>query len=656
MEMKILKLDISNIKGIKNKSLSFDGESCEIYGENATGKTTVYDAVSWLLTGKSSNDSADFSIKPVDMKGEKIIGAIPEVIGVFEVDGGEVILQKRLDEVWKKKAGETESSYDGDTVSAFIDGVPRKIEKEYNEYIRSLADETILKIGLYHNFFMEMNYKDKRNILLSMTNINPDEELKKQEQFSNIENILKGQSIEDAQKRIQEEKRSTKKEYEGIPARVDELKRTVATIDERDIAKATKELESLKLKKDKVNTAIASLQKGGSRQSELNIRLLSLKKGREEYAYQTTAMYNKKLNDVGGKIQNLKFRESQLVSHIAQYELDLKETQLSIADVESDLIGSRAEWTTEAEKELVYHEDVCPYCKQDLPEAMAKADKEKTEEAFIAEKNKKLESIAHRGKRLKERLEGLQKSVLADAKEIESLEEEYKKVVAEIAPLEKEKEALLLQEPNLDNDPKYVQFAGDIEEVENQLKEFSIEEELKALQGQLSQLSEEEMEVQKIFTQLEITKKTGARISELKDSYKEIGRQLLAIEHDLSVLDVFNSERCRLLEEEINLHFKSIKWKLFEIQKNGGVKDVCIATVEGVDYADLNNASKINAGIEASGVITKANNASVPMFVDNAESVIDAEKTEGQMIFLTVSKKKDLELKKLNKEIRLWAV
>ena len=51
-EIRIKELKIKNFKGIKNKSFEFDNLSVNIFGDNATGKTTIVDAFLWLLFNK----------------------------------------------------------------------------------------------------------------------------------------------------------------------------------------------------------------------------------------------------------------------------------------------------------------------------------------------------------------------------------------------------------------------------------------------------------------------------------------------------------------------------------------------------------------------------------------------------------------------------
>ena len=66
MNIKIKKLSLLNFKGIRELSIEFD-EVTNIHGENGTGKSTIFDAFTWLLFGKDSHDSKDFNIKTLDM-------------------------------------------------------------------------------------------------------------------------------------------------------------------------------------------------------------------------------------------------------------------------------------------------------------------------------------------------------------------------------------------------------------------------------------------------------------------------------------------------------------------------------------------------------------------------------------------------------------
>ena len=105
----------------------------------------------------------------------------------------------------------------------------------------------------------------------------------------------------------------------------------------------------------------------------------------------------------------------------------------------------------------------------------------------------------------------------------------------------------------------------------------------------------------------------------------------------LYLTDLFIKTKVAMLTEKINSNFKLCNFRLFEEQINGGLNEVCEVTVNGVNYTDLNNAMKINAGLDVINTICDYSNTYTPIFIDNAESVNETIKTNSQQIRLYVT-------------------
>lgn len=86
-------------------------------------------------------------------------------------------------------------------------------------------------------------------------------------------------------------------------------------------------------------------------------------------------------------------------------------------------------------------------------------------------------------------------------------------------------------------------------------------------------------------------------------------------------MDAFSKAKVEAVENRINGLFSLVRFKMFEQQINGGEVETCEATVNGVPYSDLNNAMKINAGLDIINAICKSEGVTAPIFIDNAESV-----------------------------------
>ena len=61
-----------NFKGCKDRTISFADKTTSICGQNASGKTTIFDAFTWVLFGKDSTGRSDFDIRPLDEQGNLI--------------------------------------------------------------------------------------------------------------------------------------------------------------------------------------------------------------------------------------------------------------------------------------------------------------------------------------------------------------------------------------------------------------------------------------------------------------------------------------------------------------------------------------------------------------------------------------------------------
>ena len=132
MEIKIFNLKLKNFKGIKELEVVFNGQNTNIYGRNATGKTTIFDAFKWLFFDKDSNDKKDFNIKTLDQNNKPIHFLEHEVEATLLIDGQDMTFKKVFQEKWVKKRGQSEQEFSGHETNYWIDEVPVK-KKDYEE-------------------------------------------------------------------------------------------------------------------------------------------------------------------------------------------------------------------------------------------------------------------------------------------------------------------------------------------------------------------------------------------------------------------------------------------------------------------------------------------------------------------------------------------
>jgi hypothetical protein len=165
--MRLISLTLNNFKGIKSFALKPQGKDINIYGDNATGKTTLADAFMWLLFDKDSQNRKDFQIKTLGQDGEPEHGLEHSVEAVLELENGKrITLKKVFKEKWTKKRGSATAEFTGHTTDHFIDGVPAK-KKEYDEKIAEIADEQIFRLLTDPAYFnQQLHWQKRRELLL----------------------------------------------------------------------------------------------------------------------------------------------------------------------------------------------------------------------------------------------------------------------------------------------------------------------------------------------------------------------------------------------------------------------------------------------------------------------------------------------------------
>ena len=186
--MKFLQLSLENFRGIKQMDIDFQGADCCIYGSNATGKTTVANAICWLLTGSAITSEKDFSPKTA---GAHNLHHKAELY--IEKDGGGIVrLSKDFYEKWTKKKGAATAELTGHTTDFAIDGVPQK-EKDYIKAVEALCGGSMdmIKIMSVLGYFSEtLKADDRRRILLEVCGDVPDGEIMQDERLKALPKFL----------------------------------------------------------------------------------------------------------------------------------------------------------------------------------------------------------------------------------------------------------------------------------------------------------------------------------------------------------------------------------------------------------------------------------------------------------------------------------
>ncbi|MCD7757327.1 MAG: AAA family ATPase, partial [Clostridiales bacterium] len=239
-DMKLQSLKLTNFQGIKSLELVFDGKNASVYGDNGTGKTTIYNAFSWLLTGKSGTGEKGYTPKTNDAAGGEVHNLDHTAEMALDIDGQLVSLRKTFHEVWKKKRGSATKELTGNTTDSFINGVITK-EKDYAEFVRvNVAPEERLRLLTQVDYFLEvMPWAKRRQVLVDLCGEMPDMDIIHQnEQLSDLTTFLaipgtNGQqyyAVEEYRKIAASRKQDINRQLDILPGRIDEATKSIPDI------------------------------------------------------------------------------------------------------------------------------------------------------------------------------------------------------------------------------------------------------------------------------------------------------------------------------------------------------------------------------------------------------------------------------------------
>ncbi|WP_373896351.1 hypothetical protein [Virgibacillus sp. CBA3643] len=654
-KMTLIDLNLKNFKGIKDYSLKADSNDLNVLGTNATGKTTLFDGFIWLLFGKDSQNRTDFEIKELDEKGNvKQHGLDHEVEGVFEIDNERISLKRVYAENWTKKQGSAHKKFSGHSTTYFIDGVSKK-KKEFTDKVNEIISEDVFKLltnPLYFN--QKLGWKERRDILLNISGDITQEEIASGN--SDLEKFIKdlnGRDIEDHKKVIQQQQKEINKELDRIPVRIDELQ--LNQDDTKGLDKEKLDADVVAIDKDiqshqeAINDIRSGVEVNNKRKdlSDIELQILNIKNEHGNDERQEMASIQTSIQEKGSNV-------SILNSDIETKKEQLKSNQEMMAQFNDEVDELRKEWATENKKEFQHNDECeCPTCGQELPKDQVEATKEKALTNFNKEKSEKLESIMSKAKKKKETVNDMEKKN-------EKLEQKIDGLIKEVQGIEKKKESLQQKHDDLKEkitdvtqNTEYKAKLEEKETIEKEIKEMqeSVQESISVKEKEIRSLEENKKEVQSDLSKLEAKQKSDARIVELEDQESKLTQEYEGLEYEIHLTDEYTRKRVNLLEEKINKKFKYARFKLFEEQLNGGLKETCETLYDGVPYnSGLNNAGKINIGLDIINTLNEHYNVNVPIFIDNAEAVINLIDTESQVIGLTVKDVEDMETKSINKE------
>ncbi|HDA5104725.1 TPA: AAA family ATPase [Staphylococcus aureus] len=598
--MKINKLTISNFAGIKEVTFNFDGKDAKIYGNNATGKTTTATALQWLLFDKGLDGSTkSFNPVPLNEKNAENYELIPTVFAEFEIDGKITTFKKESHPKYTINQKTNRKEYSRSrTKKQYINDESIKV-KDYKARIDELIDEDVFKLITNPQAFNLLDWKKRRSLLFEIAKpINDEDVIKTNDDFKELNNILGDYEIETKKKILTDKIKQINKDIKDIPIRINQTQQNKQDVPEFDndryaiIKQEIEQLENERIDIQNGKEEINLRNQLADKQSELKRIEDNNSASNENKIHALT----NELHVENGTVANLKTRLKQNKQQITHEENRRNQLLENHKGLKSDLEKSKNQ------KFEHLDDNVCSCCGQQLPTEQVNEAREKALQKFNVKKSKELETIQT---------------------SINHIISEGKKIKPIIEKLEDDNNNLQIKINEAE------ERSARIQNKINKLKTTHVD---------VTQTDEYKAVIEVSRSIEKSNKHLDDVISELRNEEDRLLDEKEKYSHDLYILKEFTTTKVKMLTENINNEFDIAEFKLFNTLVNGELEETCSTTVNGVEYdSGLNNASRINVGLDIINTLSKHFKVTAPIFIDNAESVTELIKTESQQIQLIVN-------------------
>lgn len=646
-EVFLKKLILKNFKKIQDLTVEFTDKNTFICGGNGTGKTTLQDAFLWLLFGKDSTNRADtnFNIKTLGEDGKPILHLVHSVTGVLSINGRDVELQRNYVEKWG--SGVNAGVLQNHATEFYLNGVKLKTKKEYDAEVAAILPEDVFRMITNPLYFPTMKAQDQKAMLLEMAgNVTNEEVANINPKFQELISLISGRTLEQLAKEIASKKSAIKDELKGIPGRIDSVRDAMP--ESEDWAVLEKEIADKKEKIKDIDSQLADKSKQIEAEfkakSELQKQIGNKKLAKSQRENEIRQNANKSYHDVLDNISKLEYQVKSKDAEISRKQEDHSRIKANIEALNNDLEVLRGKFYAIDAETLQYPEGafICPTCKRELEVEDIQAKQQELQDNFNLNKANRLKAVQNEGKEKAAKVEELKKQCSIIQATITQLSNEKEILVHNIneckgnMPEEQDTQKIIL------SDPTWLSLSNEIVDLENQLKAEAKPIDTTELKEAKAILSEAIDELNKKLGKRDTIERSNKVIEDLEDRRDKNNEALAEQERLEFLVQDFQKEKDNKLMERINGMFSLVKFSFISEKLNGNEAITCFCSVDGVPFADVNNASKINAGLDIINAICRSVGITAPIFIDNRESVNDLIPTMSQVINLVVSKDKSL--------------
>lgn len=654
-----------NFKGLRDLTVTFPSKYTDISGDNGLGKSSIFDGFTWVLFGKDRLNRKQFGIKTLD-RDNNVIPRIPHEVSIdLLVNGEPVNLTRRYEEVWTRKKGEQEEKFDGHETTRLYNDVPCSVE-DWEAKIAELCPEDVFKMITNPLYFSSQKTEIQREMLIRMAGGVSDAEVAAgNSDFTALLGALTGKTMAEYKTEIGAKKKRIKAQIKETKGAIKENKRKV--FEPEDWAALEAERHSLTEKRSSIIAQIADASKIVTAQNEaraaLSNKLNEINSAIREREFSISEEVKKEYRQQTADRQALIDKRASLIRRVSGWEADRTTEQSNADRCASDRERLIAQFTQlhETSESLVAqynNPDVtlsdsdfkCPTCghqydidrieeiqENALKQARARISQQQHTNAQSIEENKRL------GRANNEKKQRHLAAVDELTANIEKGKAEIKEI--EASPLFNNTPVEPDATPVINADSQIIELKKQADTLNAQLSEQPEQVATEPLQAEAEQISDAIMAIAVRLSKRDDINAHAKRLEELETELRNANNELSELEGTEFTIAAFTKARINKVEDKINALFSLVRFKMYDRQVNGGEAETCEAIVDGVPFSDLNDAGKLNAGLDIINAICRFEGICAPIFLDNAEGLNRPIHTDSQRIRLIVTKEPELTIK-----------
>lgn len=654
MEIKFKKVKIRNFRGLVSFDANLEGRSVRISGANGLGKSSVADAITWVLFGKDSRRRTAFPIDPVDDAGRIIHNLDVSVELEMLIDGQPTTLRRRRQEKWVQKRGMTREQLDGHQTTCYIDGRPLP-SSDFSSHVDTIVKEELFRALTTPDYFPSLPMDQQYRLLVKIVGTRTLAEIAaKDEEAMKVVDELGQRSIDQYRQGLSYDLQRTRKELETIPVRLSEVQGFIEQVKakgadgktaqrhakgiEEKLRQVTQEIDSMagvvRAENARYNDQRAYIQQLRQQRAAIEDRI-------EKQNREARTLHQSLVCKAKEELEATEERHTAAKTMLGLHERRLK-------DLEQQLEDFRSRWEEVERLSFSWNaeEAVCPTCGQPLPQDQADQKRVEAEMRFNERKMKQQDALDEEGKKLaasKQRLQDLSAAAREEMATAERLMPEARERLSKA-------EAEPIEQADYHDASDWQRLSSEIDQRMKELEQTTQAQE----PPQLAALRTEEEGYRKELRLLQQTIDRSKQIDEYIRREKELQKWRTTLSGEVARMQtrLEAAERLQLMEandlqKRVNDLFPSVRFRLSRELLNGREVGHCELSVDGVPYSGLSTSERINAGLELINALARHYNIVAPIVIDNAEAVNKVAPTLGQQILLEVSPAKKLSVEQI---------